>query len=305
MTLPNFLVIGAGRSGTTSLHHYLAQHPEVFVCAEKSPNFFVSHEPLPPWEGASLRAMARQWITQPHEYEELFSGAGSCKAIGEVSPVYLQARSAPERIKARCPEVRLVAILREPVARAYAHFMGRRRDGLERRTDFSEVVREELSRPLPDDVAFGSYLGCGRYHHFLSGYFDRFPRAQIRIYLYEDLQTNPSALMADLFGFLGVDPTFAPDTTRSHGQTGVAVNPVARFLWTRSVHVRTVLRPWLPRAIRDRAAPIFMGRLARPALDPDLRRQLSGVFSDDIKRLQQLLNRDLSHWLAAQNPGSG
>jgi hypothetical protein len=297
LPLPNFLVIGAGRSGTTSIHSYLAQHPEVFVCAEKSPNFFVSHEPQPPWEGASLRAMARQWIKDPDQYRALFDEAGSSRAIGEVSPVYLQARSAPERIRAMCPSARLVAILREPVERAYAHFMGRRRDGLERRTDFAEVIREELSRPLPDDVAFGSYLGCGRYHHFLSGYFARFPRTNIRVYLYEDLQADPAALMADLFGFLGVDPTFVPDLRRHQGRTGVATNPVARFVWTRSVRIRTTLRPWLPRAIRDRGAPMFLRRLARPPLEPVLRRRLSQVFSDDIRRLQQLLDRDLSHWL--------
>jgi hypothetical protein len=203
-----------------------------------------------------------------------------------------------------CPDVRLIAILREPVARAYAHFMGRRRDGLERRTAFADVVRDELSRPLPDDVAFGSYLGCGRYHHFLSGYFDRFPRERIRIYLYEDLQTNPTALMADVFAFLGVDSAFAPDMTRRHGQTGVPANPVARFLWTRSVRVRTALRPWLPRRIRDSAAPIFTGRLERPALDAVLQQQLSEVFSDDIGRLQQLINRDLSHWRLRPAPGS-
>ena len=304
MTLPNFLVVGAGRSGTTSLHNYLAQHPDVFVCAEKSPNFFVAHEPLPSWESASLQAMARQWITDADEYEALFRAAGSRTAIGEVSPVYLQARSAPGRIHAMCPDVRLIAILREPVARAYAHFMGRRRDGLERRTVFADVVRDELSRPLPDDVAFGSYLGCGRYHHFLSGYFDRFPRERIRIYLYEDLQTNPTALMADVFAFLGVDSAFAPDMTRRHGQTGVPANPVARFLWTRSVRVRTALRPWLPRRIRDWAAPIFTGRLERPALDAVLQQQLSEVFSDDIGRLQQLINRDLSHWRSRPAPGS-
>ncbi|MGH9383138.1 MAG: sulfotransferase family protein [Vicinamibacterales bacterium] len=297
MTLPNFLVIGAGRSGTTSLHNYLAQHPDVFVCQEKSPNFFVSHEPQPPWEGPTLQAMARQWVSDAHEYEGLFKDARSCSAIGEVSPVYLQALSAPERIKAMCPEVRLVAILREPVSRAYAHYMGRRRDGLERRADFAEVVREELSRPLPDDVAFGNYLGCSRYHHFLRGYFDRFERERIRVYLFDDLQANPSHLVADLFAFLGVDQTFTPDMTRRFGQTGLPANPVARFLWTHSVKARTTLRPWLPRSIRDSAAPLFISRLSRPALDAGLRKRLSAVFSDEIDRLQQLLRRDLSHWM--------
>jgi hypothetical protein len=242
--------------------------------------------------------MARHWIRTAHDYEALFAEAEGRTAIGEVSPVYLQARSAPAKIKVMYPEIKLIAILREPVSRAYAHFMGRRRDGLERRADFAEVAREELAMPLPDDVAFGHYLGCGRYHHFLRGYFDAFPREQIRVYLYDDLQANAEALVANLFQFLGVDPSVRPDMRTRYGRTGIPANPVARFVWARSVSVRTALRPWLPRAVRDLVAPVFTRSLARPALDPALRRQLREVFRDDLARLEQLLERDLSHWMA-------
>lgn len=297
MGLPNFLVIGAGRSGTTSLHHYLSQHPDVFLTAEKSPNFFVSQDALPPWEGPAQQVMARHWVRTLDDYQALFAGAGARAAVGEASPTYLQSRRAPARIAAACPGVRLVAILREPVGRAYAHFMGRRRDGLDRRTDFSKVVEAELSQPLPEEVAFGHYLGCGRYHHFLQGYFDRFPADRIRIYLYDDLLADPSALVADLFAFLEVDPRFSPDMSRRYGQTGVPVNPVARFLWTRSVTARTYVRPWLPKRVRDLAAPVFLGALSRPPLDPSLHARVIDVFRDDIARLEGLLRRDLSRWL--------
>ena len=87
MTLPNFIVIGASRSGTTSLHHYLGQHPEIHMSPVKSPNFFVAGDAQPAWETAVLRAMARQWITDRDEYEQLFAGASGKHAIGEVSPV--------------------------------------------------------------------------------------------------------------------------------------------------------------------------------------------------------------------------
>jgi hypothetical protein len=294
---PTFIVIGAGRSGTTSLHEYLSQHPEVFVSSDKSPNFFVAGDPLPDWEGPRLRAMARQWVSNADDYEALFAAAGPAKARGDVSPVYLQSLNAPRRIKARYPEVRLVAILREPVERAYAHYMGRRRDGLDARPSFADVMAEELSRPLPETVAFGSYLGCGRYHHFLRPYYDLFSWKQIRVFLYEDLKRDAGALMRDLFTFLGVDSDFEPDTRHGSGKTGVIRHPLARLLWTRSVGVRTALRPWLPRAIRDRAAPLVLRELEKAPLDPALQAHLRPLFREDIGRLQDLVRRDLSHWL--------
>jgi len=296
MTGPTFIVIGAGRSGTTSLHDYLAQHPQVFMCAEKSPNYFVSGDPLPEWEGPRLRAMARQWVSDADEYTALFSAAGAATARGDVSPVYLQSLNAPGRIKAQYPDVKLVAILREPVDRAYAHYLGRCRDGLESRATFADVVTEELGRPLPETVAFGSYLGCGRYHHFLQPYYDLFPREQIRVFLFEDLTRNARALMRDLFEFLGVDDGFEPDMTLRKGQTGVVRHPVARLLWTRSVAVRTAIRPWLPRALRDLAGPIVLRDLQRPPLDPGIKARLRPLFAEDIHRLQALIGRDLSHW---------
>ncbi len=182
MPLPDFLVIGASRSGTTSLHNYLGEHPEIFMCPRKSPNFFASADPIPAREGPVVRQMMSQWVADRRSYEALFSGAPEEAAIGEVSPVYLQSRAAPERIRRECPAARLVAILRDPAERAWAHYMGRKRDGLETRGDFAEVIAAELAEGLPDEVAFGSYLGCSRYGHFLTRYFDLFPREQIRIY---------------------------------------------------------------------------------------------------------------------------
>ncbi len=297
MTLPNFIVIGAGRSGTTSLHHYLGQHPEIYLCPEKSPNFFVSDEVQPEWEGPTVRRMAQHWVRDRGAYEALFDRARGERAIGEASPVYLQALSAAPAIAKLCPDARLVAILRDPVDRAYTHFLGRRRDGLDSRVDFREVVAEERSRPLPDSVAFGNYLGCGRYHHFLGPYFELFPRERIRVYLYDDLVSDAHGLLADLFAFLDVDPTFVPSTEKRHAQTGVIENSLLRAVWTGSVSLRTAVRPYLPAVVRDLGRPIFARRLAKEHLEPELRAELIEVFRDDIGRLQGLIGRDLKQWL--------
>lgn len=298
MPLPDFLVIGASRSGTTSLHNYLGRHPEICMCSRKSPNFFVSADPIPAREGPVIRQMMSQWVADLESYEALFSGAPDGAAIGEVSPVYLQSWAAPERILGACPEAKLVAILRDPAERAWAHYMGRKRDGLETREEFEVVLEVELAEGLPDDVAFGSYLGCSRYGHFLTRYFELFPREQIRIFLFEDLCSAPRDLLADLFSFLGVDPSPSESISMSrHHQGGQVRGALRRALWTRSVGLRTTLRPLLPEGVRRLAAPVFLENLDRPELEPELRARIQGVLGPDIARCQELIARDLMEWL--------
>jgi hypothetical protein len=298
MNVPTFFVIGASRSGTTSLHRYLAQHPDVFVTPAKSPNHFAAGDEQPPWEGPVARTMARQWVADRAEYEAIFAGAAGKRAVGDVSPVYLQTRNAPRRIREACGHPFLVAILRHPVERAYAHYLGRRRDGIERRTSFAEAVRDELSRPLPDDVAFGSYLGSSRYHHFLDVYLQLFPRERMRIFLFEDLERDPGELMRRLFELIGVSTEVPLDTSKQYNRSGTIHGSTRRFLWTRSVQIRTALRPWLPAGLRDLAMAGLGRSLDRPSLEPELRAKLVEVFRDDVGRLEAAIGRDLSAWRA-------
>ena len=301
MTGPTFFVVGAGRSGTTSLRQHLGAHPDVFVTGTKSPDYFVSDLPMPDWEVPVARRMARNWVSSRAEYDALFAQVTTERAVGDVSPGYLQARSAAHSIAAAFPDARIVAILRDPVERAHAHWLGRRRDGIERRTDFRSVIEGELARGLPDDIAFGSYLGIGRYHHFLSEYTSRFRPERLRVYLFDDLRADATGLLADLFGFLGVEAGVSIDATVHYGQTGMIRNPLARTVWTRSVILRTTLRPYLPAAIRDRALPLAArSGLGRPSLEPELRSRMLDAVRDDIERLQVLIDRDLSAWLTVQ-----
>lgn len=297
MALPDFIVIGAGRCGTTSLHHCLKQHPDVYMCPNKSPNHFVSHVEQPPREGPRVRAMARQWVADRREYEKLFDGARGEKVRGEVSPVYMQATCVPDAIYEACPNAKLIAVLRNPIDRAYAHFLGRRRDGLESRYDFSAVVDTELSEPLPEEVAFGSYVGCGRYHHFLRPYYERFPTERIKVFLFDSVRNDLAGLMTEIYEFLGVDPGFAPDTSYRHNRSGEIENSIARHIWTRTAALRTMLRPLWPEFVRDSVHPLRSVTLVKPQLDPAVRARLIPVLRDDVNQLESLIERDLSHWL--------
>ena len=296
-SLPNFVVIGAGRSGTTSLHNYLAQHPDIYVSRKKSPNYFVAQDPQPAWENATLQAMAKQWISTRKAYEAQFDGVTTERAIGDISPVYLQSIHTAKRIKETlAPSTKLVAILRNPVDRAYAHYLGRRRDGLELVDDFNAIVDRELTAPLNDDVAFGSYIGCGRYHHFLKPFFEQFPAANIRVYLFDQLQKDLSGLLRDLFSFLDVDPDYQVDTAFSHNQTGIIKNPLLRSLWTKSVGLRTRMRPYLPAFIRHGSRSMLAQQVSKPSLGEDARQRISAALHEDTQALQQLINMDLSSW---------
>jgi hypothetical protein len=298
VTLPNFLVIGAGRSGTTSLHHYLGQHPAIYLPRVKAPSHFYCCNGLAAIDDPLLRAQTRHFVADPAAYERLFDGVRGETAIGEVSPVYLATTAAAPRIAARLPGVKLIAVLRHPIDRAWARWVGRVRDGLERRTDFREVVREETRAALPRDDAFGTYVASGFVHHFLATYFELFPRERIRIHLFEDLLRDPAALVADLFRFLEVDASFRPDTATRHNRSGgfIRSRPL-RALWTRSARVRTAARAYLPEPLRDAAFRALTGDLVAPSLDPELRAELQELFRDDTERLQDLIGRDLSHWL--------
>lgn len=293
---PNFFVIGAGRCGTTSIHRFLSQHPDAFVPVRKSPNYYASHIAQPEWETSVARQMASHWMADPREYEALFAAAGQARAVGDVSPVYLQATDVARAIHADHPQARLIAILRDPAQRAYAHFLGRRRDGIEPAEDFHEWVVRVLRQPLPDDVAFGHYVACGRYHHFLTPYADLFGAGRILVLFYEDLINDAAGVMRSVFEFLGIDPDFVPNLDVRMNVSGEIVNPVKRMLWTSSVRLRTAARPLLPRRMRDAVGSVFLSDMRRPVLRPDTRRLVVEALRSDIDLLEEMTDRDLNGW---------
>jgi hypothetical protein len=196
--------------------------------------------------------------------------------------------------------------MRHPVDRAFARYVGRLRDGLEKRPSFAHVVAEERRQPLVRDVAVGTYLPAGCMSHFLETYVDRFPRDRIRLYLFEDFRRDPARVVRDVFDFLGVDPAFAPDTNRRHNSSGGTIrHPALRLAWTKTALLRARAGRYLPVALRDRVFGLVTRNLTPLELDPALRAELTELYRDDIERLAMLMGRDLSGWLDPTGASAG
>lgn len=297
VTMPNFLVIGAMKAGTTALYSYLEQHPQIYMSPVKEPNFFA-------FEGEKMnfrapqdqRGINRDSVTKIEAYRALFGGVMNEKAIGEASHWYLYSPKAPHRIKHHIPEAKLIAILRNPVDRAYSQFLHFVRDGQEPITDFARALQEE-ERRIGNNWAFGRYASRGFYYDQLRRYFDMFDESQIRVYLYEDLHTDSASMLQDVFQFLGIDKVFAPEVSIRPNVSGIPRNKALHALFTRSGRTKAVLRPYLPSRVLRIAGNIKDRNLVRPELAPDVRRQLIALYREDVLKLQDLIGRDLSDWL--------
>src|SRR5215210_1543732 len=291
MTMPNFLIIGAMKSGTTALYYYFEQHPEIYMSPVKEPNFFSSQE----------QENAADTVTQIGTYQHLFRGASGEKAIREASHSYLYEPSAAAEIRRYVPEAKLIAILRSPIDRAYSHFLHMVRSGTEPLDDFAQVLREEEAG-IHKERIFQDYIGRGLYYNQLKRYFGTFPREQIRVYLYEDLTDAPVSTVQDTFRFLKVDDSFVPDVSLRRNVSGhPRYKTLDRLLRSQS-RIKHAAKIYLPARLRWRLSEAFddlktRNLIAPPPLQSEVRRQLMGVYREDILNVQELIHRDLSGWL--------
>jgi hypothetical protein len=292
VTLPNFIVIGAAKAGTTALYWYLAEHPQVFMSPVKETNYFAY--------GLDARGellygdpdVHRFPVKSLSEYEQLFAGAGDAAAIGEASPIYLECPQAADRIRELLPRARLICSLRHPVDRAYSDYqMYIRRRG--RRLDPQRDLTATSVWAQPDS----RWMELGRYHDQLKRYFSTFPREQLHIFLFDDLRRGALEAVQDVYRFIGVDPPFTPDFDAPHNVGGLPESLMLEGVLT-SKTIRSAMEPWIPKSAANWIRRLRT-RNMRPAppLPADLRKELTNHFRDDIRRTGELVGRSLDHWL--------
>ncbi|ARA92987.1 hypothetical protein AWN76_007330 [Rhodothermaceae bacterium RA] len=295
---PTFLIIGAAKAGTTSLYRYLAQHPQVFMSDPKEPRFFAYEGGLPAFGGPGDHHAHRHTATTWEAYTALFAAA-SAPARGEASPIYLYSPEAPARIRHYLPDAHLIAILRNPADRAYSHYMHMRKDGREPLRDFRQALAAEPQRIADGWEWSWHYARVGFYHQQLRRYLQFIDRSRLSIYLFEDLQQDPLGTVRSIFERIGVDAGFEPDVSQRYNPTGIPRSRrLQRLIQTPDHPLRRLSRRILPESVRDRWLNAVKHRnLDKPPLAPEVRADLVQRYREDLLRLQDLLDRDLSAWL--------
>ncbi len=295
ITLPNFLIIGAAKAGTTALHEYLQQHPQIYMTPTKETNFFAFEGEEINFQGTGDEALKEFSITDLDTYRAQFTGISTELAIGEACPSYLYYPQAAGKIKTYIPDVRLIVILRNPVDRAYANFLHTVRDDREPHTDFALALQDEARRIANNWEWFWHYVQVGFYGNQLKHYYEIFAPSQIKVYLYEDLKENAIALLQDIFRWLEVDDTFVPDMALRPNKSGMPKNQLLHQILTKPNPLKTLLKPLFPAQIRQK---IQHQNLNTPQISQEIRQQLLDLYRADILQCQDLINRDLSAWLA-------
>ena len=300
--LPDFFVIGAPKAGTSALHSALAQHPHLFLSKVKEPKYYMCGDSPPPaYKGPGDAHSNQEWIWQRERYRDLFRDAPDDALVGESTPFYLYNRDARRRIAVDRPDARLIAVLRDPVDRAYSNWMHLWMDGLEPRGDVVEAVRREKERIDDGWAPFWHYSSLGMYGRQVKDLFDHFPREQVLLLRYKQLVDTPDDVLNRVFDFLGVEgrevESIPADNSRPFVKNGVrarTVGPVIRagasvgqFLppkvW------RTVSRPLISQLHRG-------GEPTRPRLTPEQRTALLEPHLEDIALLEEITGESFEQW---------
>lgn len=302
MIMPNFIIVGAPKCGTTSLYHYLNQHPQIFMSPNKEPGFFAyeGKKPIHSGPGDRYAWTAKKSIVNLKSYQALFEDSGSSIARGEATTMYLYLKEAPVRIHKYLPNAKIIMVLRDPIERAFSHYLQVRRDNREWIRDFSEALKLEDKRIEKNFAPAWHYRHVSLYSTQVQRYLKYFSNEQIRIYLYDDFIETPQKVIQDIFDFLGVDSKWQPDMSNQHNTMGniPKCRLLNRFLYYPNP-LKSALRLSIPPAIRKD----FMTQISRrnvielPTLDKNLRKEVLPLFLEDISKLQTLIHRDLSHWL--------
>jgi hypothetical protein len=301
LLIPNFLIVGASKSGTSSLAQYLNEHPEAFIPRIKEPVFFVSsfYERELPEDPLFNQAKRESLVGSWDEYINLFQGTQGKKAIGEASTAYLYLhQQAVPKIRKYLGDPRIIIILRNPVDRAFSAYLHVLRESGWTMT-FEEYLGFENEKIARGWSPLHYPVQSGHYSNQVKAYMEAF--SQVRVYLFDDLCQDPIGFMQQVFRFLEIDDRFQPESSIRWNIGGIPSNRVLYKFLFKSWIMRRAAKPFLALFVGDQRIQVWKEKWRKkivktPEVSPETRRHLLELFHDDIEILQDLIDRDLSTW---------
>lgn len=301
--LPNFLIVGAAKCGTTSMSEYLKQHPEVFISDVKEPRFLSSQDDHSPLQGPGDAKRESRYIKDYHAYQALFQSAQKYSAIGEASAdtLYYYRKTIPAIKEYVGDQPKIIIMLRDPVKRAFSAYQHLVRDQRET-LSFEEGLQKEEERIRQSYELIWYYRGVSHYYEAVKAFTENFD--QVHVIINEDIHSRASNIFREVFNFLEVNSDFTVDTSIRYNQSGV---PQSKWL-----HQFLFEEHWLKKAIRpithrltstkfrQKTSNEMLNRnLQRMHISSDTAELLRLEFQKEKVQIEQLLNRKLP-WLQTQ-----
>lgn len=307
---PDFLIIGAPKAGTTALHSALARHPQIFTSTPKEPKYWMCEgAPPPAWRGPGDAHSQQEWIWRRPDYEALFASAESGQVRGESTPFYLWSADARRRIAEQLPDVRLVAVVRDPIERAHSNWMHLWSDGLEPEADFERAFAAEPDRIRDGWAPFWRYRDLGLYGRQLNDLLHRVDRDRVLVVRYRELVDAPGATLDRVCDFIGAEPGRVSQIPTSNARSFVEPGLRTRVIGPVMRAGARLGRRFPPQYWRSASTPLIrVLQSGRPGVRPSLteaeRARLLPAFADDIDLLGAVTGRDFSDWQVGRGRGA-
>ena len=297
MEIPNFLVIGVPKAGTTSLWHLLRQHPDIYMPKLKEPRFFVDIPDSSP---------RHKQVSTLEEYRRLFGGATSEKMLGEASAGYFHNVQNPGEVSELLNNPKLVVMLRNPMERAFSHFLFSKQKGLEpKSTTFRSAIRNKTVS-VKDGIRQRPYVEVGFYNRHFVKWRSSFREDKINIILFEDFINNSVESAQEVYDFLGVDSSYRPDDVGRHAKSGI---PKSEFLHKLLIEETGYIKKIIKKSTSNEIAE-YVRAIAQPIrrwlknlnlegkkIPQEEYDELRQTYRKDIIRLSKNVDRNVLDWL--------
>jgi len=309
MNKADFFLIGAAKAGTTSLYMHLKQHPDIYTSPVKEPNYF-STDIQPAHFSKTYRKntflntnryfaqkhlpeLQLTFVRNPKHYQMLFEAAAEYQRKGEGSTSYLYSEVAAANIYAYNPRAKIIAILRNPLERAYSHYLMALKYG-HVREDFQTELEKDFNRKTKGWGISELFVELGLYYEQLKRYFMHFSSEQILVLLFEEFRHSPESTLAKCHEFLQVPKLQAAgDHIANEGRVPRAAGFNKLLVDT---GLKSVVKALTPNRLQEKLKAIAY-TAKRPAPDARSLEMLRSLYQEDIEKTSTLIQRDLSHWL--------